>query len=54
MMVVFACGHRLTLTDGPRPACPTCGETRIATIAAPPPRFQGAALGPCAVKGTHA
>lgn len=54
MIVVFACGHRAEFTDGQRPACQTCGETRITTTTAPPPRFAGTVLGPCAVKGAHA
>ena len=54
MIVVFACGHRVTFTDGDRPTCSTCGESRIATTTAPPPRFQGAVRGPCAVKDAHA
>ena len=51
MTVIFACGHRVDITDGTRPTCPICGDHRIATTTAPPPRFTGAALGPCATKG---
>ena len=50
MTIVFACGHRVIYTDGERPICPTCGESRISATNAPPPRFTGVALGPCAVK----
>jgi predicted nucleic acid-binding Zn-ribbon protein len=47
--VRMACGHLLKLTDGVMlPACPSCGETRVARVSAPPPKFRGVVLGPCA------
>lgn len=43
----FACGHTLDADpDKGKPSCPTCGESRIASVKAPPPRFVGTATGP--------
>jgi hypothetical protein len=45
----MACGHLVMLPDGVSiPQCPQCGESRVARIKAPPPRFRGVVLGPCA------
>jgi len=44
----FACGHVLSLSGTEQhPRC-ECGNDRILSVAAPPPRFTGHALGPCA------
>jgi len=46
--VRFQCGHTRTLNgDEQQPRC-ACGETVIAEVNAPAPRFRGYALGPCA------
>lgn len=45
----FACGHRVQGDERMTQAqCPECGETRVSRVSAPPPRFSGLALGPCA------
>jgi hypothetical protein len=47
--VRFACGHGLRMETGIEvPECPQCGETRVARVSAPPPKFRGTVLGPCA------
>lgn len=43
----FACGHSREV-DGDGTATCACGETRIARVDAPAPRFIGHARGPCA------
>lgn len=45
--VEFACGHRRDV-DGDSTRTCLCGETRIARVDAPAPRFVGHARGPCA------
>jgi hypothetical protein len=46
----FLCGHggRVGVNQVASPVCPTCGETRIARVSAPPPKFRGACSGPYA------
>ena len=46
--ITFACGHRLMQDAIEVPLCPVCGERRVASVKAPPPRFRGMVLGPCA------
>lgn len=52
--VIFACGHELkdVETGQSAPVCPSCGETRIARVQAPKPKFRGVATGPCCVEVT--
>jgi len=52
MTIIFACGHRLEVTDdaSTHPECPTCHETRVVRVVAPPPRFTGVARGPFATE----
>ena len=54
--VRFACGHATSigLHSDSAPVC-GCGETRIASVKARPPRFVGACVGPYAeTKGLDA
>ena len=46
----FLCGHGGTagVSQVVSPVCPACGETRIARVSAPPPKFRGACSGPYA------
>lgn len=46
--VTFSCGHRLQQDRVEIPICPACGERRVARVKAPPPRFRGVVVGPCA------
>lgn len=49
----FACGHtRLLGSDAGEVSveCETCGERRVSSVTAPPPRFRGVN---CAVEGPH-
>lgn len=46
--VSMACGHRLQADSETAPRCAECGETRVAHVSAPAPRFRGVVLGPCA------
>lgn len=49
ILATMACGHRVLIDAGVTvPRCPACDETRVAHIKAPPPRFRGVVLGPCA------
>lgn len=49
ILLTMACGHRVKAPDDIRaPLCPTCGETRVAHVKAPAPRFRGVVMGPCA------
>lgn len=43
--LTFACGHVVPF-DEKRGAVCDCGETRVATVKAPPPRIVGVASGP--------
>lgn len=48
IVATMACGHRVILEgDIDVPACPACGESRVASVKAPPPKFRGTVLGPC-------
>lgn len=44
----WVCGHKAAVGMNPQtaPACPACGETRIARTFARAPRFTGACSGP--------
>lgn len=46
----FTCGHgtEISATHTGTPVCLTCGETQIAGVKAPPPKFRGVARGPYA------
>lgn len=46
--VRFVCGHKVSLgRDGDLgEGCPTCGERKVAYVAAPTPSFRGTATGP--------
>jgi hypothetical protein len=47
--VRFACGHTVQGDERMTQAeCRQCGETRVSHVTAPPPRFSGVVLGPCA------
>ena len=50
--VRFTCGHGTEIlprdTGTVRPACPTCGETRVRHTVARAPNFRGVASGPSA------
>jgi hypothetical protein len=47
--VRFACGHSLKGDERLSQAtCSMCGETRVAHVTAPAPRFAGLVTGPCA------
>lgn len=47
--VTMRCGYRMRLDpDKQSPVCPHCGETVVARVKAPPPRFTGAVSGPYA------
>lgn len=47
--ITFACGHTATvlITQQAAPVCP-CGESRVRSVQARPPRFVGAVRGPYA------
>lgn len=48
IQITMACGH-VVVQDGVMvPRCPKCQESRVARVKAPPPRFRGVVLGPCA------
>ena len=44
----WICGHVTREAETSLAHCPICGESRLRSIKAPPPRFTGHALGPCA------
>ena len=46
----FACGHEAPIspTATTAPLCLVCGEHRVQSVKAPPPRFTGACSGPYA------
>lgn len=46
----FRCGHTLRVDPDrvQRPSCLECGETMVARVQAPPPRFVGTVTGPLA------
>lgn len=44
----MACGHVIELQSGVAVPMCKCGETRVARVKAPPPKFRGLVLGPCA------
>jgi hypothetical protein len=46
--VTMACGHVLRQDSVAVPHCAQCDERRVARVTAPPPRFHGVVLGPCA------
>lgn len=48
MTLRFACGHAVSGADITTAQCQTCGERRVSHVQAPPPRFTGLVLGPCA------
>ena len=51
IVLKFACGHRLELSDAAMetaPRCPECKERRISTVLAPPPVFRAR---DCAITG---
>ena len=48
IVATMACGHRVQISGIDVPACPQCGEMRVARVKAPPPKFRGVVLGPCA------
>lgn len=49
ILATMACGHRVRIVEGIAvPSCPKCGEARVARVSAPPPKFRGVVLGPCA------
>lgn len=51
--VSFACGHSMQVSERAEwtPRC-GCGETRVAAVKAPAPRFVGTVTGPyCETKG---
>lgn len=56
--VRFSCGHAQALestADLSSVRCAVCGQTRVRSVAAPPPRFVAVdcdAQGPCVVKGS--
>lgn len=48
IVATMVCGHRVKIDGIAVPCCPKCGESRVARVSAPPPRFRGVVLGPCA------
>lgn len=44
--ITFECGHQKTADGGETKVACACGETRIAQVNAPVPRFRGHVTGP--------